>query len=65
MSRLENFLGKDKEGRPDLDRLQKVDKKYQCQQCEKYCDAAYFDEKSYMMYWYCDEDHESKVSLIV
>lgn len=63
MSRLEEFL--DKNPKQDRSNMRKVSKRYQCQQCNEYTFETYIDDKTMVIYWYCDQGHESKVALNV
>jgi hypothetical protein len=64
MSRLEDFLNKDKENIINLDLLTKSDSKYQCVTCDLYSQDSYFDEREMIIYWYCENQHLSKVNLV-
>jgi hypothetical protein len=61
MKNFEDFLGKDN---LNLNNLEKINKKYQCQTCDEYTKDSYFDEKQHIIYWFCSQKHESKVSIV-
>jgi hypothetical protein len=63
MSRLENFLGKD--GQVNKSELSYVGKRYQCQVCDEFTNDSYSNPRTFTIYWYCSNDHESKVELNV
>lgn len=64
MSRLEDYLGKNKNDQPNFDHLEKTDKSYQCTECDEYSSGSYFDPLGMIIYWYCKNEHLSKVSLV-
>lgn len=64
MSRLEDFIGRGKSDQPDFSLLEKNDKSYQCIECEESSDGSYFDPIGMTIYWYCKNEHVSKVSLV-
>jgi hypothetical protein len=63
MNRLEEFL--DKNPKQDRSNMRKVSKRYQCQQCNEYTSETYINDLTMIIYWYCDQGHESKVELHV
>ena len=65
MSRLEDFLGKNKKESFNKELLSKSDSKYQCQECELWSEESFFDRITYTLYWECPNNHQSKVELNV
>jgi hypothetical protein len=61
MSRLEDFLKKDK---INVDKLKPLNNKYQCQTCDEFTTDSYLDESQYLIIWYCSQKHESKVPFV-
>ena len=64
MSRLEDFLGSGKKPEPRAD-LEKIERKYQCQSCNKFAEFANIERDTMTIYWNCEDGHESKVTLNV
>ncbi|NBR25647.1 MAG: hypothetical protein EBU08_18075 [Micrococcales bacterium] len=63
MSRLEDFLGNN-DDQINIEMFEKVNRSYQCVECEFYSKNSYFDPEGMIIYWYCDNGHLSKVSLV-
>lgn len=62
MSRLDEFIGKGSDD-PDKSLMRKVGVKYQCQTCDLYTEDSYFNDQDMTMYWYCSNNHSSKVAI--
>jgi hypothetical protein len=63
MSRLDDFLNKNKEEVPDMSAFEKLDKRYPCQHCNRASVEAYFDERAYVIHWVCPNNHLSSVRI--
>lgn len=63
MNPLERFLkGKDYI-EIDHSAMQSIDKRYQCTKCDKFSIKCFYDAKSFSVYWYCEDEHQSIISL--
>jgi len=65
MSRLEDFLEKNKKETFSKESLKKSNSKYQCQECKLWSEESFFDIITYTLYWECPDKHQSKVELNV
>jgi len=67
MNSLERFLKDSKrdDNKVKTDMMDFSEKKYQCQQCNKWSNGSFFDHKTLTIYWDCPDGHQSKVVLSV